>query len=51
MGKNKLILLMHDEMFQDVFQGKEKLTALVAGLRAKGYVFGHIADYDTKASP
>lgn len=50
-GKNKLILLMHDEMFQDVFQGKEKLTALVAGLRGKGYVFGHIADYDTKTSP
>ncbi|MFD9896812.1 polysaccharide deacetylase family protein [Mesorhizobium sp. UC22_110] len=50
-GKNKLILLMHDEMFQDIFQGRDKLTALVAGLRAKGYVFGHIADYDTKTSP
>ncbi|PLP60623.1 polysaccharide deacetylase [Mesorhizobium loti] len=50
-GKNKLILLMHDEMFQDVFQGKDKLTALVAGLRAKGYAFGHIVDYDTETSP
>lgn len=50
-GKNKLVLLMHDEMFQDVFQGREKLTALVTGLRAKGYAFGHISDYDTATSP
>ncbi|MBN9233840.1 MULTISPECIES: polysaccharide deacetylase family protein [Phyllobacteriaceae] len=50
-GKNKLVLLMHDEMFQDVFQGRDKLTALVTGLRAKGYAFGHIADYDTATSP
>jgi len=47
-SKGKLILLMHDEMFQDIFQGDEKLTALVSGLRARGYAFGSIADYDTE---
>lgn len=41
-----LILLMHDEMFQDKFDGSTKLTALIAGLKAQGYTFGHIADYD-----
>jgi peptidoglycan/xylan/chitin deacetylase (PgdA/CDA1 family) len=43
--KNKLILLMHDEMFQDRFDGLTTLTALIDGLRARGYAFGKIADY------
>lgn len=49
--KGKLVLLMHDEMFRDVFQGREKLTQLIQGLRAKGYAFGHIEDYDAGAGP
>jgi len=43
--KDKLILLMHDQMFQDKFDGVADLTTLIAGLRARGYAFGHIADY------
>jgi peptidoglycan/xylan/chitin deacetylase (PgdA/CDA1 family) len=42
----KLILLMHDEMFQDAFNGKTNLTALIDGLRKRGYKFGAIAGYD-----
>jgi hypothetical protein len=42
----KLILLMHDEMFQDAFNGKANLTALIDGLRKRGYSFGSIARYD-----
>jgi peptidoglycan/xylan/chitin deacetylase (PgdA/CDA1 family) len=43
---NKLILLMHDEMFQDAFDGKAKLTALITALKLRHYTFGAIADYD-----
>ncbi|TPJ75013.1 polysaccharide deacetylase family protein [Mesorhizobium sp. B2-7-1] len=43
---NKLILLMHDEMFQDTFNGKAQLTALIAALRLRRYAFGAIAGYD-----
>ncbi len=32
---NKLILLMHDEMFQDQFNGKENLSQLVDLLHKK----------------
>jgi peptidoglycan/xylan/chitin deacetylase (PgdA/CDA1 family) len=42
----KLILLMHDEMFQDGFDGKAKLTALIAALRLRHYAFGAIQTYD-----
>lgn len=42
----KMILLMHDEMFQDKFDGTARLTALVQGLKQRGYKFGHIADHD-----
>lgn len=45
--KNKLILLMHDQMFQDTFDGRQKLTELIAGLRQRGYAFGAIGDYDS----
>lgn len=31
----KLILLMHDEMFQDRFDGKTKLTELIAALKLR----------------
>lgn len=43
---NKLILLMHDEMFRKTFNGTANLTALIQGLRQRGYSFGHIPDYD-----
>ncbi|MBT1156510.1 polysaccharide deacetylase family protein [Aminobacter anthyllidis] len=43
---NRLILLMHDEMFRDTFNGTANLTALIQGLRQRGYSFGHIPDYD-----
>lgn len=42
----KMILLMHDEMFQDGFDGKKKLTDLIDALRQRNYRFGAIADYD-----
>lgn len=42
----KLILLMHDEMFQNVFDGKANLTALIKALKLRGYTFGAISDYD-----
>jgi hypothetical protein len=37
---------MHDEMFQDAFDGKAKLTALIAALRLRHYGFGAIPNYD-----
>ncbi|WP_269930608.1 polysaccharide deacetylase family protein [Aminobacter sp. HY435] len=43
---NRLILLMHDEMFQDTFNGPANLTALIQGLKQRGYKFGQIPDYD-----
>ncbi|WP_224516568.1 hypothetical protein [Mesorhizobium sp. CA8] len=43
---NRLILLMHDEMFQDAFDGKAKLTASIAALRVRHYAFGAIPGYD-----
>lgn len=43
--KDKLILLMHDQMFQDRFDGFANLTVLIHELRARGYAFGKIADY------
>ncbi len=43
---NRLILLMHDEMFRDAFNGTANLTALIQGLRQRGYSFGRIPDYD-----
>ena len=42
----RLILLMHDEMFQDAFDGKAKLTAPIAALRMSHSAFGAIATYD-----
>ncbi|RWP45615.1 MAG: polysaccharide deacetylase [Mesorhizobium sp.] len=42
----KLILLMHDGMFQNVFDGKANLTALIKALKLRGYTFGAISDYD-----
>ncbi|WP_395450546.1 polysaccharide deacetylase family protein [Aminobacter sp. UC22_36] len=43
---NKLILLMHDEMFQNTFDGTANLTALIQALKQRGYGFGQIPDYD-----
>jgi hypothetical protein len=37
---------MHDEMVQDAFDGKAKLTALIEPLRLRHYAFGAIAGYD-----
>ncbi|MBN9257070.1 MULTISPECIES: polysaccharide deacetylase family protein [unclassified Mesorhizobium] len=42
----KMILLMHDQMFQDGFDGKKKLTDLIDALKLRNYRFGTIADYD-----
>jgi peptidoglycan/xylan/chitin deacetylase (PgdA/CDA1 family) len=41
----KMILLMHDEMFQDQFNGRDTLTALIEELRRRGYAFGEISTY------
>ncbi|TCR91803.1 polysaccharide deacetylase family protein [Rhizobium sp. BK376] len=41
----KMILLMHDEMFQDQFNGREKLAALIDALKQRGYAFGDIGSY------
>lgn len=40
---NKLI--MHDEMFQDQFNGKENLSQLVDLLHKKNYKFDFIKNY------
>jgi peptidoglycan/xylan/chitin deacetylase (PgdA/CDA1 family) len=42
----KMIVLMHDEMFQDQFNGKENLTALIRALKQRGYTFGYLDKYD-----
>ncbi|TPK64179.1 MULTISPECIES: polysaccharide deacetylase family protein [unclassified Mesorhizobium] len=42
----KMILLMHDEMFQDGFDGKTKLAMLITALKQRGYAFGTIQSYD-----
>ncbi|MBZ9959948.1 MULTISPECIES: polysaccharide deacetylase family protein [unclassified Mesorhizobium] len=44
--RGKMILLMHDEMFQDGFDGKTKLTRLITALKQRGYAFGTIQSYD-----
>lgn len=41
----KMILLMHDEMFQDKFDGQENLRILIRQLRQRGYRFGDIRTY------
>jgi hypothetical protein len=38
---------MHDEMFQDVFDGKANLTALIKALKLRRYTFGAISGYDS----
>ncbi|MGK6311373.1 polysaccharide deacetylase family protein [Neorhizobium sp. DT-125] len=43
--RNRLILLMHDEMFQGHFDGEANLTALISGLKQRGYAFGDISTY------
>jgi hypothetical protein len=37
---------MHDEMFQDKFDGTQNLKALIDALRQRGYAFGDISTYD-----
>ncbi|SDP91098.1 Peptidoglycan/xylan/chitin deacetylase, PgdA/CDA1 family [Phyllobacterium sp. YR620] len=43
---NKLILLMHDEMFQDSFNGTANLQSLIASLKKRSYKFGLISAFD-----
>ncbi|WP_395450614.1 polysaccharide deacetylase [Aminobacter sp. UC22_36] len=43
---NKLILLMHVEMFQDGYNGEDNLTSLIQALKQRGYAFGEIQSYD-----
>lgn len=43
--RGKMILLMHDEMFQDQFNGRENLQSLIRKLRDSGYAFGDIRNY------
>jgi peptidoglycan/xylan/chitin deacetylase (PgdA/CDA1 family) len=42
----RLILLMHDEMFRDAFNGKTKLTNLINALKQRNYTFGALPAYD-----
>lgn len=42
----KMILLMHDEMFQDKFNGEENLRLLIQKLKQRGYRFGGLSDYE-----
>ena len=37
---------MHDEMFQDSFNGTANLTAFITALKQRGYVFGSLETYD-----
>ncbi|WP_237143640.1 hypothetical protein [Phyllobacterium zundukense] len=43
---NKLILLMHDEMFQDSYNGATNLQSLIAALKKRRYMFGSIDKFD-----
>ncbi len=45
--KEKFILLMHDQMFKDRYNGKENLKALIQKLRAKGWEFDSLTNYLT----
>lgn len=44
--RGKMILLMHDQMFQDRFDGKANLTALIRTLKSRGYAFGDTGTYE-----
>lgn len=44
--RNKMILLMHDEMFQDSFNGIVNLQSLISALKKRGYAFGQISRFD-----
>jgi hypothetical protein len=37
---------MHDEMFQDNYNGTANLQALVDTLKKRGYAFGNISSFD-----
>ncbi|WFU07349.1 polysaccharide deacetylase family protein (plasmid) [Rhizobium sp. CB3171] len=43
----KMILLMHDAMFQDKFNGQENLRALIRKLKQRGYQFSSLRDYES----
>lgn len=43
--RGKMVLLMHDEMFQDQFNGQSNLRSLITMLRQRGYAFGDIRNY------
>ncbi len=43
--KNHLILLMHDQMFQDKYNGQEKLTKLIQLLKQNGYKISSLQNY------
>ncbi len=43
--RGKMIVLMHDQMFQDQFDGRENLQALIRKLKQRGYAFGDIGSY------
>jgi peptidoglycan/xylan/chitin deacetylase (PgdA/CDA1 family) len=42
----KMILLMHDEMFQDKFDGKQNLQTFIRKLKQRGYAFAALSTYD-----
>jgi peptidoglycan/xylan/chitin deacetylase (PgdA/CDA1 family) len=42
----KMILLMHDEMFQDKFDGKQNLQTFIRNLKQRGYVLAPLSSYD-----
>lgn len=42
----KMILLMHDEMFQDKFNGEENLRAFIRKLKQHGYKFESLDTYE-----
>lgn len=42
----KMILLMHDEMFQDKFNGEDNLRSLIETLKRQGYQFDSLKNYD-----
>ena len=43
--QDHLILLMHDEMFRNEFDGKENFGALITALKKEGYKIGKLTDY------
>ncbi|WP_246705211.1 hypothetical protein [Rhizobium sp. RM] len=44
--RGKMILLMHDQMFQDKFDGENNLRTVIRELKKRGYKFEDLTTYE-----